>query len=107
MIGSPKFMIPLATPEGLEPPTLGSEDQCSIQLSYGAALITSQFTTPYKIRPEQLWFDVALRGPVISGSLLCMPGCRDASVDSHGENSTTAMVDRLRSCWRLIRPILE
>ena len=39
--GSPKFMIPLATPEGLEPPTLGSEDQCSIQLSYGAALITS------------------------------------------------------------------
>jgi hypothetical protein len=28
---------PLATPEGLEPPTLGSEDQCSIQLSYGAA----------------------------------------------------------------------
>ena len=32
----------LATPEGLEPPTLGSEDQCSIQLSYGAAL--SDFT---------------------------------------------------------------
>ena len=28
---------PLATPEGLEPPTLGSEDQCSVQLSYGAA----------------------------------------------------------------------
>jgi hypothetical protein len=27
----------MATPEGLEPPTLGSEDQCSIQLSYGAA----------------------------------------------------------------------
>ena len=26
----------LAAPEGLEPPTLGSEDQCSIQLSYGA-----------------------------------------------------------------------
>jgi hypothetical protein len=28
----------LAAPEGLEPPTLGSEDQCSIQLSYGAAM---------------------------------------------------------------------
>jgi hypothetical protein len=27
----------LVTPEGFEPPTLGSEDQCSIQLSYGAA----------------------------------------------------------------------
>ena len=45
MIGSPKFMIPLATPEGLEPPTLGSEDQCSIQLSYGAALIGNDTAT--------------------------------------------------------------
>ena len=26
----------MATPEGLEPPTLGSEDRCSVQLSYGA-----------------------------------------------------------------------
>ena len=25
----------MVRPEGFEPPTLGSEDQCSIQLSYG------------------------------------------------------------------------
>ena len=29
----------MAAPEGLEPPTLGSEDRCSIQLSYGAAIL--------------------------------------------------------------------
>ena len=37
----------LAAPEGLEPPTLGSEDQCSIQLSYGAAIHGSNENSRY------------------------------------------------------------
>ncbi len=35
-----------ARPEGLEPPTLGSEDRCSIQLSYGRNLFIRLATAP-------------------------------------------------------------
>ena len=35
-----------ARPEGLEPPTLGSEDRCSIQLSYGRWYVFLSKITP-------------------------------------------------------------
>ena len=36
--GTRMTMVSLVRPEGVEPPTPGSEVQCSIQLSYGRML---------------------------------------------------------------------
>ena len=44
---APQLRERLARPEGFEPPTLGLEGRCSIQLSYGRV-------TPYGTRREAL-----------------------------------------------------
>jgi hypothetical protein len=48
----------VATPEGFEPPTPGSEDQCSNPLSYGAVGITAygifRNQEPQKIRENRM-----------------------------------------------------
>jgi hypothetical protein len=43
--------VKLARPEGLEPPTLGSEDRCSIQLSYGRA-VGAHYARPRRLAQE-------------------------------------------------------
>jgi hypothetical protein len=63
----------MAAPEGLEPPTLGSEDQCSIQLSYGAAF---RF---YKLRAQARkdQFNVGeIVGTECAGALLAVVSIR-------------------------------
>ena len=57
----------MARPEGVEPPTLGSEVRCSIQLSYGRvpAILSrgSPVSIPRREREKRRFLAISPRGP--------------------------------------------
>src|SRR5690348_16708587 len=60
----------VARPEGFEPPTLGSEDRCSIQLSYGRTKLSSRHWA--RISNRSMTRDVTLLGLYVSTEIISL-----------------------------------
>ena len=70
----------MVRPEGLEPPTLGSEVRCSIQLSYGRARRYKNHVTRSLSRTAATPFSEPVCLPTTYGTGLCNIACLIRSI---------------------------
>ncbi len=68
---APQVAMAEVRPEGFEPPTLGSEDRCSIQLSYGRKLFYINYLQRWHVSGKRL-----LANPFFRPGQQCIRHCR-------------------------------
>ncbi len=107
-------------PEGLEPPTLGSEDRCSIQLSYGRLFLFNKYLSRCS-QPRYAMandFRSVLRNslrPIVGASRLAVKrACASVKIghrvwtrDNRPRDSFGALHcrrPRVLAAWRIVRP---